>query len=187
MTPPTDTGGDKRSSTRSTRAASPTRTATAWATSQGITSRVPYLGSLGIDAVWLSPFYPSALADGGYDVDDYRNVDPNLGTLADFDEMAPALHAAGIKLIVDIVPNHSSNRHEWFQEALASPQGRPPASRYIFRDGRARTAQPPADWDSMFGGPRLDSGRRRPVVPAPASPPSSRTSTGTTRRSARTS
>jgi alpha-glucosidase len=120
----------------------------------GITSRIPYLVSLGIDAVWLSPFYPSALADGGYDVDDYRDVDPKLGTLEDFDEMSRALHAAGIKLVVDIVPNHSSNRHEWFREALSSPPGSPARNRYIFRDGRGPDrAQPPADWESMFGGP----------------------------------
>ena len=90
---------------------------------KGITSRVGYLASLGIDAVWLSPFYPSALADGGYDVDDYRDVDPKLGTLDDFDEMIGALHAAGLKLIVDIVPNHTSNRHEWFRQALAAAPG----------------------------------------------------------------
>ncbi|UTM45819.1 glycoside hydrolase family 13 protein [Glutamicibacter mysorens] len=120
----------------------------------GITSRVPYLKELGIDAVWLSPFYPSALADGGYDVDDYRNVDPRLGTLEDFDAMAAALHEAGIKVIVDIVPNHSSNRHEWFQAALASPKGSPERERYIFRDGLGADGElPPADWESMFGGP----------------------------------
>ena len=120
----------------------------------GITAKVPYLKALGIDAVWLSPFYPSALADGGYDVDDYRNVDPRLGTLEDFNDMASALHAAGIKLIVDIVPNHSSNRHEWFQEALASPKGSPARDRYIFRDGLGDNGElPPSDWDSVFGGP----------------------------------
>ncbi|HET7139802.1 MAG TPA: glycoside hydrolase family 13 protein [Arthrobacter sp.] len=121
---------------------------------RGITAKVPYLKSLGIDAVWLSPFYPSALADGGYDVDDYRDVDPKLGSLADFDEMAKALHAAGIKLIADIVPNHSSNRHEWFREALASPQGSAARERYIFRDGKGANGElPPSDWDSVFGGP----------------------------------
>jgi alpha-glucosidase len=121
---------------------------------KGITSKVPYLKELGIDAVWLSPFYPSALADGGYDVDDYRNVDPRLGTLEDFDEMAAALHAAGIKVIVDIVPNHTSNRHVWFQEALASPKGSPARARYIFRDGLGEHGQlPPNDWTSIFGGP----------------------------------
>ena len=82
---------------------------------RGIISRVPYLQKLGVDAVWLSPFYPSALADGGYDVDDYRDVDPRIGTLEEFDEMVAALHGVGIRLIVDVVPNHSSDRHEWFQ------------------------------------------------------------------------
>ena len=121
---------------------------------RGILSRVPYLAALGIDAVWLSPFYPSALADGGYDVDDYRDVDPQLGTLADFDEMTASLHAKGIKVIVDIVPNHTSNRHAWFREALAAPKGSRARDRYIFRDGQGPDgAQPPSDWDSVFGGP----------------------------------
>ena len=121
---------------------------------RGITSRVPYLVSLGVDAVWLSPFYPSALADGGYDVDDHRDVDPRLGTLADFDELAAALHAAGLKLIVDIVPNHTSNRHEWFRAALAAGRGSPARDRYIFRDGKGPNGlDPPSDWESVFGGP----------------------------------
>lgn len=121
---------------------------------KGITAKVPYLKELGIDAVWLSPFYPSALADGGYDVDDYRDVDPKLGTLEDFAEMSAALHEAGIKLIADIVPNHSSNRHEWFKEALASPRGSAARDRYIFRDGLGENGElPPSDWDSVFGGP----------------------------------
>ena len=119
----------------------------------GITSRVPYLASLGIDAVWLSPFYPSALADGGYDVDDYRDVDPRIGTLAEFDEMIAALHAAGLKVIVDIVPNHTSNRHQWFAAALAAPRDSPERRRYIFRDGGGPDgSQPPSDWPSFFGG-----------------------------------
>ena len=106
----------------------------------GITAKVPYLKSLGIDAVWLSPFYPSALADGGYDVDDYRDVDPKIGSLADFDGMAAALHAAGIKVIVDIVPNHSSNRHAWFQEALAAGTGHRPGNGTTSGTGRVSTA-----------------------------------------------
>ena len=119
----------------------------------GITSRIPYLAELGVDAVWLSPFYPSALADGGYDVDDYRGVDPKLGTLADFDAMVAALHASGIRLIIDIVPNHSSNRHRWFQEALASPKGSAARDRYLFHDGGGPDGtEPPSDWQSMFGG-----------------------------------
>lgn len=120
----------------------------------GIRSRVPYLRKLGIDAVWLSPFYPSALADGGYDVDDYRDVDPRLGTLDDFDALVADLHSGGIRLIVDIVPNHTSNRHKWFVEALASPPGSAARARYIFRDGLGPDkALPPADWTSAFGGP----------------------------------
>jgi alpha-glucosidase len=120
----------------------------------GVTSRIPYLASLGVDAVWLSPFYPSALADGGYDVDDYRDVDPTLGTLADFDAMVSGLHGAGIRVMVDIVPNHTSNRHPWFREALASSAGSPARDRYIFRDGGGDNGElPPSDWRSLFGGP----------------------------------
>ena len=87
----------------------------------GITSRVPYLQSPSVGAVWLTPFYPSALADGGYDVDNHRDVDPRLGTLGDFDGMVAALHAADIKVIIDIVPNHTSNRHAWFEQARRGP------------------------------------------------------------------
>ncbi|MFB7891473.1 glycoside hydrolase family 13 protein [Microbacterium sp. NPDC056044] len=121
---------------------------------RGITSRVPYLKELGVDAVWLSPFYPSALADGGYDVADYRDVDPKLGTLDDFDELLAALHDAGIKVVVDIVPNHTSDQHAWFQEALAAGRGSAARARYIFRDGSGPDgSEPPADWVSVFGGP----------------------------------
>jgi len=120
---------------------------------QGIVSRVPYLESLGIDAVWLSPFYPSALADGGYDVDDYRDVDPRIGTMADFDQMVAALHDAGIKVFVDIVPNHSSNRHAWFQQALDAEPGSPERDRFIFRRGIGPDHdQPPSQWKAAFGG-----------------------------------
>jgi alpha-glucosidase len=125
----------------------------------GVTSRVPYLSGLGIDAVWLSPFYPSALADGGYDVDDYRDVDPRLGTLDDFDTLVAALHDAGIKLIVDLVPNHTSDRHAWFREALASPKGSPARDRYIFRDGKGPGAPPPpAGRTTLMGGPPREPG-----------------------------
>ena len=119
----------------------------------GITSRVDYLRSLGVDAVWLSPFYPSALADGGYDVDDHRDVDPRLGTLADFDAMVAALHAVEVRVIVDIVPNHTSNRHAWFVQALAAGRCAPERDRYLFRDGRGTGGEePPNDWESIFGG-----------------------------------
>jgi alpha-glucosidase len=120
---------------------------------KGITSRVGYLKELGVDAVWLSPFYPSALADGGYDVDDYRDVDPRIGTLDDFDELVAALHGARIKVVVDIVPNHSSDLHAWFQAAIAAGKGSPERERYIFRDGKGRDgAQPPSALRSIFGG-----------------------------------
>ncbi|OIU85725.1 glycoside hydrolase family 13 protein [Microbacterium sp. AR7-10] len=119
----------------------------------GILSRVDYLAELGIDAVWLSPFYPSALADGGYDVADYRDVDPRIGTLEEFDRMVQALRERGIHVIVDIVPNHSSNLHEWFQEALAAGRGSAARERYIFREGTGPDgSEPPTDWVSVFGG-----------------------------------
>jgi alpha-glucosidase len=118
---------------------------------KGITSQIDYLSSLSVDAVWLSPFYPSALADGGYDVDDYRDVDPKLGSLADFDEMLNKLHEVGIRVFVDIVPNHSSNRHEWFKEAIAAEPGSAARNRYIFRDGKGANGElPPTNWPSHF-------------------------------------
>ncbi|HXH33924.1 MAG TPA: glycoside hydrolase family 13 protein [Plantibacter sp.] len=129
----------------------------------GILSRVDYLASLSIDAIWLSPFYPSALADGGYDVADYRDVDSRLGTLDDFDELIAALHERGIRVIVDIVPNHTSDLHEWFQEALAAGRGSAARERYIFRDGTGEAGEePPSDWVSVFGGPaweRVEDGQ----------------------------
>ena len=101
----------------------------------GVRSRLNYLAELAIDAIWLTPFYPSPLADGGYDVSDYRDVDPRLGTLADFDGLTHDAHTRGIKVIVDIVPNHTSDQHPWFQQALAAGPGNPERDRYIFRDG----------------------------------------------------
>lgn len=118
----------------------------------GIISRIPYLAKLGIDAVWLSPFYPSALADGGYDVDDYRNIDPRIGSLKDFDRMVDELHKAGIRLIVDIVPNHSGSGHKWFQDALKAKPGSPERDRYIFRDGKGENGEiRPSELASHFG------------------------------------
>jgi alpha-glucosidase len=118
---------------------------------KGITTRVPYLKQLGVDAVWLSPFYPSELADGGYDVADYRNVDPRIGTLEDFDRMTEALHEAGIRIFVDIVPNHSSDQHEWFQAALKAPKGSKERDRYIFRDGKGENGEiRPSELTSHF-------------------------------------
>jgi alpha-glucosidase len=120
----------------------------------GIRSRLTYLRRLGIDAIWLNPFYPSPQADAGYDVADYRDVDPRFGTLADFDQLVADAHALGIRVIVDIVPNHTSSDHEWFRAALASPPGSRARARYLFREGRGEDGElPPNDWQSTFGGP----------------------------------
>ncbi|GAA1419522.1 glycoside hydrolase family 13 protein [Streptomyces thermospinosisporus] len=120
---------------------------------RGITRRLTHLAALGVDALWLSPFYPSELADGGYDVIDPREVDPRLGTLDDFDALVREAHRLGLKVIVDIVPNHTSHQHVWFQEALRSGPGSPARDRYVFRDGRGAHGElPPTDWQSVFGG-----------------------------------
>ncbi|MEY4618440.1 MAG: hypothetical protein RL101_626 [Actinomycetota bacterium] len=119
---------------------------------KGVLARVPYLKSLGIDAVWFSPFFPSALADGGYDVDDYRNIDPRIGTLEEFDQVIDELHKVGIRVIIDIVPNHSGSGHKWFQEALKAAPGSPERNRYIFRDGKGANGEiRPSELSSHFG------------------------------------
>ncbi|MBN9192362.1 glycoside hydrolase family 13 protein [Microbacterium sp.] len=120
----------------------------------GITAHLDDLDALGVDAVWLSPFYRSPQKDAGYDVADYCDVDPLFGTLADFDDLLAAAHARGIRLIVDLVPNHSSDQHAWFQAALAAAPGSPERGRYMFRDGRGENGElPPNNWESVFGGP----------------------------------
>ncbi|MFI7109968.1 alpha-amylase family glycosyl hydrolase [Nonomuraea sp. NPDC050227] len=108
----------------------------------GVRERIPYLRRLGVDAIWLTPFYPSPMADGGYDVADYRGVDPLFGTLADFDALVAEAHGHGLKVLVDIVPNHSSAQHPWFQAALRGEK----RDRYIFRDTTN-------NWQSTFSGP----------------------------------
>jgi alpha-glucosidase len=126
---------------------------------RGITARLPYLRGLGVDAVWLSPFYKSPQADAGYDVADYRVVDPLFGTLADFDEMLQNAHGRGLRVIVDLVPNHTSDEHVWFQEALASVPGSVQRARYMFRQGKDEVQGSgdgnlaPNNWRSIFGGP----------------------------------
>ena len=120
---------------------------------RGVIDKLDYLERLGIDAIWLSPFYPSPLADGGYDVSDYRDVDPRLGTIDDMRELIGGAHSRGLRVIVDIVPNHTSERHPWFMAALDSPPGSPERDRYIFRSGlTADGGEPPSDWASHFGG-----------------------------------
>ena len=117
----------------------------------GITARLGYVADLGVGAVWLSPFYRSPQADFGYDVSDYRDVDPQFGTLDDFDRLAARAHELGLRLIVDFVPNHSSDQHAWFQESRA---GRESAKRdwYVWRDPEP-DGGPPNNWLSHFGGP----------------------------------
>ncbi|MBQ1011380.1 alpha-amylase, partial [Micromonospora sp. M51] len=120
----------------------------------GITARLDHLVELGVDAVWLSPFYPSPQADAGYDVADYRDIDPLFGTLADADKLIAEARSRNLRVIVDLVPNHTSSAHRWFQAALPAAPGSPERSRYIFRDGRGPDGdQPPNDWQSVFGGP----------------------------------
>ncbi|MEU0050067.1 glycoside hydrolase family 13 protein [Streptomyces sp. NPDC006309] len=120
---------------------------------RGVTERLNHLATLGVDALWLSPFYPSELADGGYDVADHRDVDPRLGTLDDFGALVTEAHRLGLKVVVDIVPNHTSDRHPWFQEALRAAPGSAARDRYVFRAGRGAHGElPPTDWQSLFGG-----------------------------------
>ena len=120
----------------------------------GITSRLPYLADLGVDAIWLTPFYPSPLADGGYDVSDYTGVDPRLGTLADFDALVSAAASRGIRVMVDLVPNHCSAAHPAFLAALAAGPGSEERDRFIFRDGQGGDGElAPNNWRSAFGGP----------------------------------
>ncbi|MFI2489441.1 glycoside hydrolase family 13 protein [Promicromonospora kroppenstedtii] len=120
----------------------------------GVTAKLDHLAQLGVDAVWLSPFYRSPQKDAGYDVADYRDIDPLFGTLADFDEMLAGAHERGLKVIVDLVPNHSSDQHAWFQEALAAAPGSAERERYMFRDGRGPAGdEVPNNWQSIFGGP----------------------------------
>jgi alpha-glucosidase len=120
----------------------------------GITARLKHLVRLGVDAIWLSPFYVSPHHDAGYDVADYRDIDPVFGTLADADRLIQETHRHGMRIIVDLVPNHTSFEHPWFKAALAAGPGSPERARYIFRDGKgADGAQPPNDWQSAFGGP----------------------------------
>ena len=119
----------------------------------GLRSRLPYLADLGVDAIWLTPFYPSPLADGGYDVSDYRAVDPLLGSMADFDALVSDAAGHQIRVIIDLVPNHCSSTHPLFQAALAAPPGSRERARFIFRDGRGEGGeQPPNNWISQFAG-----------------------------------
>ncbi|MEN9714797.1 MAG: hypothetical protein RJA35_264 [Actinomycetota bacterium] len=121
---------------------------------QGITSRLDALAELGVEAIWLSPFYRSPQKDAGYDVSDYCDVDPIFGTLADFDAMLEKAHALGLRVLIDLVPNHSSDQHAWFQAALKAHEGSPEREFYHFKDGKGQNGElPPNNWLSLFGGP----------------------------------
>src|SRR4051812_4067958 len=120
----------------------------------GVRQRLDHLVELGVDAIWLSPFYRSPMADGGYDVADPCDVDPLFGTLADFDALLAGAHERGIRVTIDIVPNHFSDQHVWFQQALAAGPGSRERARFIFRPGRGPDGElPPNNWPSAFGGP----------------------------------
>jgi alpha-glucosidase len=121
---------------------------------EGLRLRLPYLADLGVDAIWLTPFYPSPLADGGYDVSDYTDVDPLLGTLGDFDDLVKDAGTRGIRVLVDLVPNHCSAEHPLFRAALAAGPGSAERDWFIFRAGRGPGGEmPPNNWLSAFGGP----------------------------------
>jgi len=120
---------------------------------EGIRSRLPYLKELGVDAIWITPWYPSPQNDHGYDVSDYMDIEPQYGTLADAEELIKETHDHGIKFIVDVVPNHTSDQHKWFQAALKAAPGSPERDRYMFRDGKGPNGDlPPNNWEAVFGG-----------------------------------
>ncbi|WP_033328747.1 glycoside hydrolase family 13 protein [Streptomyces yerevanensis] len=140
----------------------------------GLRSRLPYLKSLGVDALWITPWYKSPMADGGYDVADFRAIDPLFGTIADAEQFIEEAHECGIRVIPDIVPNHTSDQYAWFQAALAAGPGSPERERYVFRPGRGPDGtQPPNNWVSCFGGPawtRLPDGEWYLHLYAPEQP-----------------
>jgi alpha-glucosidase len=120
----------------------------------GVRGHLPYLAELGVDAIWFNPWYPSPMSDAGYDISDYRDIDPAFGTLADADALIREAHAHGIRIIIDIVPNHGSDQHPWFAEALSDAPGSAARDRFWFRPGRGPAGDlPPNDWQSIFGGP----------------------------------
>ncbi|MHB6905340.1 glycoside hydrolase family 13 protein [Streptomyces sp. DB-54] len=120
----------------------------------GLRRRLDHVAALGVDALWITPWYPSPMADGGYDVADPRGVDPLFGTLADAEELIAEARRRGLRILVDVVPNHVSDAHPWFRAALAAPPGSPERARFHFRPGRGPGGDlPPNNWPSEFGGP----------------------------------
>lgn len=119
----------------------------------GVTSRLDHIAALGVDGIWLNPCYPSPNRDGGYDVAEYTQIDPRYGGMAAFERLLAATHDRGLKLLMDLVPNHCSDQHEWFQQALMANPGSAERDRFIFRAGRGQDgAEPPNNWRSTFGG-----------------------------------
>ena len=132
----------------------------------GLRARLPYLAQLGVDAIWINPWYRSPMRDGGYDVADFRAIDPSFGTVSEAEALIGEAHELGLRLLLDLVPNHLSDQHARFQEALVAGPGSPARGWFIFRDGRGQAgAEPPNDWRSNFGGPawtRVTDGDGRP-------------------------
>lgn len=121
---------------------------------RGIIDHLDYIAALGVDGIWLGPVMTSPQADHGYDVADYRDIDPIFGTLADMDDLIAACHRRGLKITLDFVPNHTSVEHPWFRAAVAAGAGTPERDRYLFRPGRGEHGElPPNNWRSVFGGP----------------------------------
>ena len=125
----------------------------------GISQRLPYIASLGVDAVWITPFFRSPMKDFGYDVSDYRDVDPMFGTLADFDAVVRSAHSLGLKVMIDLVLSHTSDQHRWFAESRASDNN-PKANWYVWADAKP-DGTPPNNWLSIFGGPAWHWDARR--------------------------
>lgn len=146
----------------------------------GVRAGLPYLKKLGVDGIWLSPFYPSPQHDHGYDVADYCDVDPVFGDLAEFGLLVADAHRLGIKVLLDIVPNHCSSEHALFREALTAGPGSQARARFHFAEGRGPDGDvPPNNWHAMFGGPAWSRVTEPDGTPASGtctcSPPSSRT------------
>jgi alpha-glucosidase len=123
----------------------------------GVEAKLDHIGSLGVDGLWFNPCYPSPQRDGGYDVADYTSIDPLYGGLPAFERLLDAAHERGLKVLLDLVPNHCSDQHPWFQAALAAEPGSPERRRFVFSEGRGPDgSEPPNNWTSIFGGPAWD-------------------------------
>ena len=119
-------------------------------------SRLGYLKKLGVDAIWITPWYPSPQKDHGYDVSDFMDIEPDYGTIEDAKQLISKAHDLGLRVIIDLVPNHCSDQHKWFQAALKADPGSKERDRFMFREGKGANGElPPNNWQSVFGGPAL--------------------------------